>query len=273
MSTPESPKSPPSRPLIREPRLAPVIGRDAHLPAIAPERLTPDALRARFAPTLRAPAHAADGAGATRLAARVHRRRPAPVRAPAAPRRGAGAAGAPAAGPDGAADQRTDHLNDHAGQVSFPGGRTDPEDVDADRHRAARGARGGGPGGRRDRGHRRAAHLHHGDGLRGDAGGGPARPAARAGARCVRGGRGVRGAARLPDGSGQPSPPRGRVPGHRAPVHLDALGRRRAAASRISSGAPRPRCCATCTASWRADPAARAARAVARSRCGYDSAQ
>ena len=27
--------------------------------------------------------------------------------------------------------RRTDHLNDHAGQISFPGGRTDPEDVDA----------------------------------------------------------------------------------------------------------------------------------------------
>ncbi len=26
---------------------------------------------------------------------------------------------------------RTDHLQDHAGQVAFPGGRTDPEDVDA----------------------------------------------------------------------------------------------------------------------------------------------
>lgn len=26
---------------------------------------------------------------------------------------------------------RTDHLHDHAGQVAFPGGRTDPEDADA----------------------------------------------------------------------------------------------------------------------------------------------
>jgi 8-oxo-dGTP pyrophosphatase MutT (NUDIX family) len=27
--------------------------------------------------------------------------------------------------------QRTDHLHDHAGQISFPGGRRDPEDLDA----------------------------------------------------------------------------------------------------------------------------------------------
>jgi hypothetical protein len=27
--------------------------------------------------------------------------------------------------------KRTDHLHDHAGQVSFPGGRIDPEDRDA----------------------------------------------------------------------------------------------------------------------------------------------
>jgi len=122
------------RSLIREPRLAPVIGTDAHLPAIPPPRLLPDALRARFAPTLRALAQAGDGepVGAEsawmpeftgdgqRLSERPMRR--AAVLVPLVRR------------PEGLTvllTRRTDHLNDHAGQVSFPGGRTDPEDVDA----------------------------------------------------------------------------------------------------------------------------------------------
>ena len=120
------------RALIREPRLAPVVGTDSHLPAIAADRLAPDALRARFAPTLRAFAHATDvddgetawmpefpGDG-QRLSERPVRR--AAVLVPLVRR------------PGGLAvllTKRTDHLNDHAGQVSFPGGRTDPEDVDA----------------------------------------------------------------------------------------------------------------------------------------------
>jgi len=133
MSTPESPKSPPSRPLIREPRLAPVIGSDTHLPAVAPERLLPEAVRARFAPTLhvlaRTPADgAADDAPWTpeftgdgqRLAGRTLR--PAAVLVPLVRR---------SAGLTVLLTRRTDHLNDHAGQVSFPGGRTDPEDADA----------------------------------------------------------------------------------------------------------------------------------------------
>ena len=36
--------------------------------------------------------------------------------------------------------QRTDHLTDHPGQISFPGGRAEPDDADAVGHRAARGA-------------------------------------------------------------------------------------------------------------------------------------
>ena len=135
MSTPESPPNPstPSRPLIREPRLAPVIGNDGHLPAVAPERLTPEAVRVRFAPTLRALARTpADGAqddapwtpeftgDGQRLAGRALR--PAAVLVPLVRR---------PAGLTVLLTRRTDHLNDHAGQVSFPGGRTDPEDADA----------------------------------------------------------------------------------------------------------------------------------------------
>ena len=137
MSSPEPPSRPPSRPLIREPRLAPIIGNDAHLPAIAPDRLTAASVRARFAPTLRALARTpADGTieeddvgsrwtpeftgDGQRLAGRTLRA--AAVLVPLVRR------------PDGLTvllTRRTDHLNDHAGQVSFPGGRTDPGDTDA----------------------------------------------------------------------------------------------------------------------------------------------
>jgi len=138
MSSPEPPKpTSPSRPLIREPRLVPIIGHDAHLPAVAPERLTPEAVRARFASTLgaiaRTPADGADEAAqqaapwtpeftgdGQRLAGRSLRA--AAVLVPLVRR---------AAGLTVLLTRRTDHLNDHAGQVSFPGGRTDPEDADA----------------------------------------------------------------------------------------------------------------------------------------------
>jgi len=127
-STPTAPRSP-----IREPRLAPVVGTDADLPAVPADRLAPAALRARFAPTLRALAQADeegdDGETAwmpeftgdgQRLSERPMRK--AAVLVPLVRR------------PEGLAvllTRRTEHLNDHAGQISFPGGRTDPEDADA----------------------------------------------------------------------------------------------------------------------------------------------
>ena len=114
------------RPLIRDARSVPAIGTDAHLPPLPPERLTAQALRARFAPTLAMPAAGAEAwapeftGDGQRLADRVLR--PAAVLVPLVRR------------PEGLAvllTRRAEHLSDHAGQVSFPGGRTDPEDADA----------------------------------------------------------------------------------------------------------------------------------------------
>jgi len=131
MPDPDAPSAPATAPrsLIREPRLAPVIGSDSHLPAIPAERLAPEALRARFAPTLRALAHEGADDGETawmpeftgdgqRLVERPMRK--AAVLVPLVRRSG---------GLTVLLTRRTDHLNDHAGQISFPGGRTDPEDV------------------------------------------------------------------------------------------------------------------------------------------------
>ncbi|HMW22390.1 MAG TPA: CoA pyrophosphatase [Burkholderiaceae bacterium] len=104
-------------PLIRDPRVVPVVAHDGHLPAVAPDRLTPDALRQRFAaPPPWTPELPGDGG---RFADREPR--PASVLVPLVNR------------PDGLTvllTRRTDHLHDHAGQISFPGGRAEPEEAD-----------------------------------------------------------------------------------------------------------------------------------------------
>jgi 8-oxo-dGTP pyrophosphatase MutT (NUDIX family) len=105
------------RPVILDPRSVPVIGRDAHLPAVAPERLTPDALRLRFvAPPVWEPEFPGDG--------RLVDREPAAasVLVPLVVREGL---------PHVLLTLRTDHLKDHAGQISFPGGRAELRDRDA----------------------------------------------------------------------------------------------------------------------------------------------
>jgi len=104
-----------TRPAITQPQLAPVTGIDDHLPAVPPEALTAEAIRARlFALSAWTPEFTGDGglfadrkpAGAAVLMPLVRRDE----------------------GLSLLLTRRTDHLRDHAGQISFPGGRVEPED-------------------------------------------------------------------------------------------------------------------------------------------------
>jgi 8-oxo-dGTP pyrophosphatase MutT (NUDIX family) len=96
----------------------PVIGTDAHLPALPAACLQADALRGRFA---RSPAWQPEFPGDGLV---VTDRPPAAaaVLVPLVARR---------EGLHVLLTRRTDHLRDHAGQVSFPGGRSEPHDADA----------------------------------------------------------------------------------------------------------------------------------------------
>ena len=106
---------PASRPAITQPQLAPVTGVDGHLPAVPLAALTAEAVRARVAAQ---PAWTPEFAGDGGL---FPDRQPASaaVLVPLVQR------------PEGLTlllTRRTDHLRDHAGQISFPGGRVEPED-------------------------------------------------------------------------------------------------------------------------------------------------
>ena len=103
---------------ILNPHAVPVTGNDAHLPAVDAEQLTAQALRRRFAsPPSWQPETHSDGRlfqGRNRAAASVL--------VPLVER------------DDGLTvllTQRTAHLRDHAGQISFPGGRAESSDEDA----------------------------------------------------------------------------------------------------------------------------------------------
>jgi 8-oxo-dGTP pyrophosphatase MutT (NUDIX family) len=107
-----------ARPRITDPRGVPVVGTDAHLAAVATERLAAEAVRQRLA---RPPAWQVEKLGDGGLFD-DHVRSSASVLVPLVER---------ADGLTVLLTQRTSHLRDHAGQISFPGGRTEPQDADA----------------------------------------------------------------------------------------------------------------------------------------------
>jgi 8-oxo-dGTP pyrophosphatase MutT (NUDIX family) len=109
----------PQPPRILDPRAVPIAGTDGHLPPVPVSFLAANALRERFAaPPAWTPEFSGDGL------------RFATERVPAA-----AAVLVPlverADGLHVLLTRRTAHLRDHAGQVSFPGGRSEPDDADA----------------------------------------------------------------------------------------------------------------------------------------------
>jgi 8-oxo-dGTP pyrophosphatase MutT (NUDIX family) len=98
-----------------DPREVPVLGRDAHLPAVPASALLPQALRSRFdSPPVWEPE--------VRTEPRFSQRAPqqAAVLLPVVAR----------AKPTVLLTQRTSHLKNHSGQIAFPGGKVDASDSD-----------------------------------------------------------------------------------------------------------------------------------------------
>ncbi len=107
-----------TRPRITDPRIVPVLGTDAHLAAVAVERLNAEAVRRRLAaPPAWTPETLGDGGLFD-----DHERTNASVLVPLVQRE---------QGLTVLLTQRTSHLRDHAGQISFPGGRAEVSDADA----------------------------------------------------------------------------------------------------------------------------------------------
>ena len=100
-----------------DPQALPVASVDAHLPAVRLEELAADALRRRFvSPPIWSPEIAVERQFLERRSTQAS------VLVPLVPRE---------SGLSVLLTQRTDHLTDHPGQVSFPGGRAEPDDADA----------------------------------------------------------------------------------------------------------------------------------------------
>jgi 8-oxo-dGTP pyrophosphatase MutT (NUDIX family) len=98
-----------------DPRTAPVLGIDSHLPAVRPEALSPKALRERFlAPPSWQPEILTERRFADRPLARASVLVPVVMRDR----------------PTVLLTERTTHLSTHSGQVAFPGGKQDETDTD-----------------------------------------------------------------------------------------------------------------------------------------------
>jgi len=101
-----------------DPRTAPVVGVDSHLPAISPAQLTPQALQARFDhPPIWTP--------------EVLRE---PIFTERQPQQAAVLIALVMRGPERQTPhllltQRAAHMKTHSGQVAFPGGKLDPQDA------------------------------------------------------------------------------------------------------------------------------------------------
>jgi len=118
MSTPPRPFTSLSQIPGFDPRQAPVIGVDAHLPAASPEQLQPASLRQRFVqPPIWQPELRAEPI----LTERTPRAAAVLVPIITYPER-----------LTVLLTQRTSHLSNHSGQVAFPGGKVDPEDLNAE---------------------------------------------------------------------------------------------------------------------------------------------
>jgi 8-oxo-dGTP pyrophosphatase MutT (NUDIX family) len=103
-------------PLSFDPQKLPVLGVDDHLPPVAAGALLTDSLRQRFiAPPVWSPETKAEPRFVERAPAHAS------VLIALVPRDEITVL----------LTQRTDHLTDHPGQISFPGGRAEPEDADA----------------------------------------------------------------------------------------------------------------------------------------------
>lgn len=99
-----------------DPRQVPVLGVDAHLLAVPPAQLQPDALRQRFvSPPSWQPEVQAEPRFTQRAPVRASVLVPIVVRAQ----------------PTVLLTQRTSHLAHHSGQIAFPGGKVDETDADA----------------------------------------------------------------------------------------------------------------------------------------------